>query len=95
MRINVNLPISVQQIDETGYMWTFLSRASDPSAVCEGALLVAGHPDDPCLVRVISVTPTPDGDAVVRLDDVAAGFDEVVAALESAGLRVEPEPTAA
>jgi hypothetical protein len=68
-------------------IWTFLSRASDPSAVKEGALLVAGHPDDPCLVRVISMTPTPDGDAIVRVDDVPARFDEVIDALEPAGLR--------
>ncbi len=95
MKVNVILPISVQQIDETGYIWTFLSRASDPSVVHEGGLLVAGHPDDPLLVRVVSITPTPDGDAIVRVDDVAARFDEVVGALESAGLRVEPEPTAA
>jgi hypothetical protein len=58
----------VQQIDDTGYVWTFLDEASEPERVRPGVLIVAGDPVEPFLARVIDIVDGPDGRSIVHLD---------------------------
>jgi hypothetical protein len=57
----VDIPCDVQQVDSTGYVWTFLDEARDPSRVVAGAIVVTGDEEDPVLARVVSLTDRPGG----------------------------------
>ena len=46
-RAEIDIPCDVQQVDETGYVWTFLDEARDASRVKQDAILIAGDTDDP------------------------------------------------
>ena len=63
----VDIPCDVQQVDETGYVWTFLEEARDPSLITEGAIVIAADEVDPVVARVVSLTPEANG-TVVRLE---------------------------
>jgi hypothetical protein len=63
----VDIPCDVQQIDETGYVWTFLEEARDPSLITEGAIVIAADEVDPVIARVVSLTAETNG-TVVRLE---------------------------
>lgn len=63
----VALPADVNQVDETGYLWAFLSEAAQPDRVRPGALIVAGDPVEPFLARVVEVVDGPEEDAIVHL----------------------------
>jgi len=52
--------------DETGFVWTFLSDARDPSLIEPGALVVAGDSDAPAVAQVVGIVDKPAG-PVVRL----------------------------
>ncbi|MGH8925415.1 MAG: hypothetical protein ACREA0_27140 [bacterium] len=67
-RVLVTLPADVQQIDDTGFVWSFLDEASEPERVRPGALIVAGDPVEPFLARVVDIVDGPDGRAIVHLD---------------------------
>lgn len=66
----VTLPVDVQQIDQTGYVWTFLDFAAEPGRVWPGALIVAGDPKEPFLARVVDIVDGPRGRSIVHLDVV-------------------------
>ncbi len=68
--VAVTLPADVNQVDETGYVWAFLSEAAEPNRVRPGALIVAGDPVEPFLARVVEVIEGPDDDPIVHLDVV-------------------------
>jgi len=68
--VAVTLPADVNQVDDTGYVWEFLSEAAEPNRVRPGALIVAGDPVEPFLARVVEVTNGPDDDSIVHLDVV-------------------------
>ncbi len=56
-RVHLDLPdLDPQMIDETDRPWMFVDEAPDPSVVVPGAVLVAGEPGWPLLVRVVDVT---------------------------------------
>lgn len=63
----VDIPCDVQQIDETGYVWTFLEEARDPSLITEGAVVITADEVDPVIARVVSLTPESKG-TIVRLE---------------------------
>jgi hypothetical protein len=67
-RVVVTLPADVQQIDDTGYVWSFLNEATEPDRVQPGALIVAGDPIEPFLARVVDIIDGPDGRSIVHLD---------------------------
>ncbi len=72
-------PATWQQIDSTGYVWTFLDEASDPARVTVGAIVLTGDDDDPVRARVVSLTDRPTGVKVhleLLRDDVIEGADE-------------------
>lgn len=66
----VTLPADVQQVDQTGYVWTFLDEAAEPERVTVGALIVAGDAVEPFLARVVGIVDGPGGRSVVHLDVV-------------------------
>ena len=47
MTIRVTLPADVHQIDQTGFVWTFLDEAEDPARVVVDTVIVAGDGEDP------------------------------------------------
>jgi hypothetical protein len=68
--VTVTLPADVQQLDATGYVWTFLDAATEPDRVRPGALIVAGDGEEPFLARVIDIVDGPGGRSIVHLDVV-------------------------
>ncbi len=66
----VTLPADLNQVDETGYVWTFRDGAIDPHRVRPGALIVVGDPAEPCLAVVVDITRRPDDREIVHLDPV-------------------------
>lgn len=68
--VAVTLPADVQQIDQTGFVWSFLDEAEEPERVQLGALIVAGDAVEPFLARVVDVIAGPNGRRIVHLDVV-------------------------
>lgn len=85
MTIRVTLPADVHQIDATGYVWTFLDEAEDPTRVAIGTVIVAGDSDDPFLARVIDVVVGNSGREIVHLE-VLGVPDQVIDELRHANL---------
>ena len=85
MTIRVTLPADVHQIDATGYVWTFLDEADDPTRVAIGTVIVAGDSDDPFLARVIDVVIGNSGREIVHLE-VLGVPDQVIDELRHANL---------
>ena len=57
--VTVTLPADVNMVDETGFVWSFLHEASDPSRMYPGALIVAGDPIEPFLARSSTSSTAP------------------------------------
>ena len=76
MSIRVTIPADVQQIDETGFVWTLLEEASDPERVVPGRVIVAGDAEEPFLARVIDIVER-SGHQVVHLDVLGVPDDLV------------------
>ncbi len=83
--IAVTLPADVNQVDETGYVWTFLSYADEPARIWPGAIIVAGDSVEPFLARVVDVIDGPGGESIVHLD-VLGVPDQTIDELRHAGL---------
>jgi hypothetical protein len=66
--VNVTLPADVNQVDETGHVWAFLSESAEPARIQVGGIIVAGDPVQPFLARVIDIIDGPGGDSIVHLD---------------------------
>ena len=83
--IAVTLPADVNQVDDTGFVWAFLSEASGPSRIHAGAIIVAGDSVEPFLARVVDVVDGPGDESVVHLD-VLGVPDQTIDELRHAGL---------
>ncbi len=68
--VRITLPADVVQVDETGYVWTFLDRAPEPERVVPGLLIVAGDEEEPFLARVVDIVDGPKGRRIVHIDVV-------------------------
>ena len=84
--VAVTLPADVNQVDETGYVWAFLSGSAEPARVSPGSIIVAGDSDEPLLARVIDVIDGTGGDSTVHLD-VLGVHDQTIDELRVAQLR--------
>lgn len=83
--VAVTLPADFQQIDDTGFVWSFLDEAGEPERVQPGALIVAGDPVEPFLARVVDIVAGPNGRSIVHL--AAAGVpDQAIDELRHARL---------
>ncbi|HWL45415.1 MAG TPA: hypothetical protein VNQ73_20905 [Ilumatobacter sp.] len=82
--MNVTIKADVQSIDETGYVWTYLSDASEPERIAAGAVVIAGDDDGPVMARVVDIVAGPGNDQIVHLT-VLGIPDEFIDELRRAG----------
>ena len=64
MTVHVTIPADVQQVDETGFVWTLLADAAEPSRVRPGKVIVAGDAAEPFLARVVDIVERSDHQVV-------------------------------
>jgi hypothetical protein len=81
-KVVVTLPADVNQVDETGFVWAFLSDSAEPGRVSPGSIIVAGDSEEPFLASVVD---GPDGDSIVHLD-VLGVPDQTIDELRHVGL---------
>jgi hypothetical protein len=60
----VDITADLNDEDDTGYAWTFLDEARDPSQVKPGELVVAGDQDVAAVCQVVDLVPAGDGTIV-------------------------------
>lgn len=53
--LDVDLPLDLNTMDETGLPWTFLDRASDPSRIIPGRHIVVGSGAAVAVALVVDV----------------------------------------
>ncbi len=63
----LDIPCDVHQVDETGFVWTFLDTARDPSVITPGSIVISADEQDPVLARVIDLVPEDSG-TIVHLE---------------------------
>ena len=76
--INVDITADLNAEDQTGYVWTFLDEARDPSIITPGALVIAGDEDAPAVAVVADLVPHPNG-TIVHLDVLPGAIDSYLA----------------
>jgi hypothetical protein len=84
-KVIVTLAADVNQVDDTGFVWAFLSDSAEPARVSPGSIIVAGNSEEPFLARVVDVVDGPGGDSIVHLD-VLGVPDQTIDELRHAGL---------
>jgi len=62
--VTVDITADLNDEDETGFIWTFLDEARDPSLISAGAIVVAGDADAPAVAEVVDVVDKPAGKIV-------------------------------
>lgn len=62
--VTVDITADLNDEDETGFVWTFLNEARDPSLISPGAIVVAGDADAPAVAEVIDVVDKAAGKIV-------------------------------
>lgn len=62
--VMVDITADLNDEDETGFVWTFLDEARDPTVIVPGAIVVAGDADAPAVVEVVDVVSKEAGDVV-------------------------------
>jgi hypothetical protein len=61
---HVDIAADLNNEDDTGYIWTFLDEARDPSQIKPGALVVAGDAETAAVCQVVDLIPAGDGTIV-------------------------------
>jgi len=59
--VSVDITCDLMDEDESGYVWTFLREARDPSLIQPGAIVVAGDEDAPAVAEVVEIVEKPSG----------------------------------
>ena len=62
--VSVDITCDLMDEDESGYVWTFLREARDPSLIEPGAVVVAGDEDAPAVAEVVEIVTKPAGQVV-------------------------------
>ena len=62
--VTVDITADLNDEDETGFVWTFLGEARDPSLIAPGAIVVAGDADAPAVAEVVDIVEKPAGKIV-------------------------------
>jgi hypothetical protein len=62
--VAVDITCDLMDEDETGFVWTFLDEARDPSLIEPGAIVVAGDSEAPAVAEVVDVVDKPAGKVV-------------------------------
>jgi hypothetical protein len=71
----VDISADLNDVDETGYVWTFLDEARDPSQIKPGVLVVAGGEDAAGVCRVVDLVAV-GGGTVIHLELLPAPVDD-------------------
>jgi hypothetical protein len=79
----VDITADLNDEDQTGYLWTFLYEARDPSQITPGALVVAGDHDAAAVCQVVDLVPAGDG-TIVHLRLLAGLVDDYRALVDRA-----------
>ena len=80
---HVDITADLNDEDDTGYVWTFLDEAHDPSQITPGALVVAGDQDTAAVCQVVDLVPAGDG-MIVHLRLLPGLVDDYRALVERA-----------
>lgn len=80
---HVDITADLNDEDDTGYVWTFLDEARDPSQITPGALVVAGDQDTAAVCQVVDLMPAGDG-MIVHLRLLPGLVDDYRALVERA-----------
>ncbi|MFF0311140.1 hypothetical protein ACFYSC_27235 [Streptosporangium sp. NPDC004379] len=78
MTINIDIAADLNAEDHTGYVWTFLDEARDPSIITPGALVIAGDEDAPAVAVVVDLLSHPNG-TIVHLDVLPGAIESYLA----------------
>ncbi len=62
--ITVDIEADLNGEDESGYIWTLLDDARDPSIIEPGAIVVAGDSDAPAVAEVVDLVEKAAGTVV-------------------------------
>jgi len=73
--VTVDIPADLHDEDETGYVWTFLDEARQPSLIRPGTIVLAGGDDAPAVAEVIDLIPKETG-TIVHLRILPGLFDD-------------------
>ena len=80
----IDIAADLNALDDTGFVWTFLDEALDPSMIAPGALVIAGDVDAPAVAVVIDLVDHPNG-TIVHLDVLPGTIDDYVALARRSG----------
>lgn len=72
--VEVDLEVDFHSVDETGYVWTRLSDAREPSIVRPGGVLVIADGDALAMGRVVDLFEV-DGTTFVHVDVLPGSID--------------------
>jgi hypothetical protein len=73
--VTVDIPADLHDEDETGYVWTFLDEARQPSLIRPGSIVLAGDDDAPAVAEVVDLIPKETG-TIVHLRILPGLFDD-------------------
>lgn len=62
--VRIDIAADLNDEDETGYVWTFLDEAPEPSRIRPGAVVVAGDEEAAALAEVVDLVSKPTGTIV-------------------------------
>jgi hypothetical protein len=79
----VDITADLNDEDETGFVWTFLDEARDPSLIEPGTIVVAGTPDAPAFAEVVDLVTKAAG-TVVHLCILPGAIGDYAAAVRRA-----------
>jgi hypothetical protein len=71
----VDISADLNSEDETGFVWTFLDEAADPSVIQPGEVVVAGSPLTPAVCEVVDLVEKAVG-TVVHLRVLPGTIDQ-------------------
>jgi hypothetical protein len=84
--VTVDIACDLNDEDETGFVWTFLDEARDPSLIEPGAIVIAGDPDAPAVAEVVDLADKSSG-KIVHLRLLPGTIDDYRQLVERASSR--------
>ncbi len=83
--IRVDIAADLNDEDETGFVWTYLADAHDPSLIRPGGVVIAGESDTPAVCEVIDLVEEPSG-TIVHLRLLPGMIEDYGALVRRAGI---------
>lgn len=81
--VAVDLEVDFHNEDETGYVWTWLSEARDPSVIVSEQIVVVGDHDAIAMARVVDLVAHENG-TIVHVDVLPGNVDSYFGAVARA-----------